>query len=294
MKVLLTGATGFLGRYLARELGGELSTLGRGEANTICCSLDREIPVLRGYDLVVHNAGWAHRVPKTEAESLRFFEVNRQGAGNLIKGIQQSGVTPRALVYISTVAVYGLERGDGIDECVQPTPLTAYAKSKYEAELILRDWADKNGVNLTVLRLPLVVGAEYTPGNLGAMMQAIRKGYYFRLGNGSARKSMVLAEDVARLVPTLMGSNGTYNLTDGQHPSVAQLEDYLGRVFQRKIKSIPTSIIQAAAWVGDRISFLPINSYRLNKLGESLVFDDSKARREINWSSRPVLDNMDF
>lgn len=294
MKTLLTGANGFLGYYLKKQFHKELFTLGRGSSNSIPCSLDKEIPTLPPVDLVVHNAGWAHRIPKNPEEESKFYQVNLFGTKNLLTGLENSGVLPRTIVFISTVAVYGLEKGTGISEETEPRPETPYAKSKLEAELLLQGWATSKGVNLIILRLPLVAGAKNTPGNLGAMIRGIKKGYYFRIGAGNAKKSMVLASDVASLVPTLISKNGVFNLTDGDHPTIAELENYLGSFYGKKIKTIPGWLLRIAVYLGDRFSILPINSYRLAKLSDSLTFDDAKARNELGWNPRPVIGNLDL
>ena len=294
MKIVVTGASGFLGRYILNELEGEVHTLGRSRSNSIQCNLDSEVPILPEVDMVIHNAGWAHRVPKTPEQERRFYEVNLFGTQNLLKGFDSNGTFPKAFVYISTVAVYGLSSGNLISEKNEVKPETPYARSKFEAELLLQKWAKKHQVNLTILRLPLIAGAIQTPGNLGAMIKAIQKGYYFRIGTGQARKSIVLAQDVARLLPRLNNSSGIFNLTDGVNPSIAQLEDYLGEFFGRKIRTIFPWFLKLAARVGDVIPVFPINSYRLEKLGESLTFDDSKARAELAWNPRPVIGNLDL
>jgi nucleoside-diphosphate-sugar epimerase len=139
-----------------------------------------------------------------------------------------------------------------------------------------------------------VAGAKNTPGNLGAMIKGIKNGYYLKIGNGNAKKSMVLASDVAELVPSLLTKRGVYNLTDSNHPSIAELENYLGRFYGKKIKTISPWLLRFAVFVGDRISMVPINSYRLAKLSDSLTFDDSKAKKEIGWNPRPVIGNLDL
>ncbi|WP_026956903.1 NAD-dependent epimerase/dehydratase family protein [Algoriphagus vanfongensis] len=294
MKILLTGAGGFLGSYLQKELIGELSTLGRRSSSSIICSLDKEVPVLSEYDLIVHNAGWAHRIPKSPEQEKRFFEVNFVGTQNLVTGIDNSGKYPQAMVFISTVAVYGVDTGELIAESCEPNPKTPYAKSKYKAEQLLQDWASQHGVNLSILRLPLIAGGNQTPGNLGAMIKAIQRGYYFRIGKGSAKKSLVLAEDVACLIPTLINTTGIFNLTDGVNPSLAELEEYLGSFYGKRVRSIAPWILRVATWFGDLIPGFPINSYRMGKLGDSLTFDDAKARRELSWDPRPVIGNLDL
>lgn len=294
MKTLLTGASGFLGKYLKIRLSGEVLTLGRSKSNTVICDLANEIPTLPAVEVVVHNAGLAHRIPKNPDEEAKFYQVNLFGTQNLIKALDQVVQKPKALIYMSSVAVYGLEKGEGVSESTEAKPQTPYAKSKYQAELLLQHWAHDNQVNLIVLRLPLVAGARDTPGNLGAMIRAINRGYYFRIGKGEARKSMVLADDIALLIPRLHNFSGTFNLTDGVHPSVSQLEDYLGDFFGRKIKTISPWILQLAVFMGDKIPGFPLNTYRLTKLGESLTFDDSKAKSELGWTPRPVIGNLDL
>ncbi len=294
MKTLLTGASGFLGYYLKEQFQKDLITLGRGSSNSIPCSLDKEIPVLPPVDLVVHNAGWAHRIPKNPEEESKFYQVNLFGTKNLLTGLENSGALPKAIVFISTVAVYGLEKGSLISEKTELRPETPYAKSKFEAELLLQGWASSKGVNLIILRLPLVAGAKNTPGNLGAMIRGIKNGFYFRIGTGNAKKSMVLASDVASLVPTLISKKGVFNLTDGVHPTIAELEDYLGSFYEKKIRTIPSWLLKIAVYLGDRFPQVPINSYRLSKLSDSLTFDDSKARKELGWNPSHVIGNLDL
>lgn len=294
MRVLLTGASGFLGNYLIAGLRSPVVTLGRGKQNDIICDLSSQIPIIPQVEMVIHNAGLAHRVPKTPEDERNFYQTNLFGTKNLLTALVNSKVKPLAIVYISTVAVYGLEKGEMITEKFLPNPKTPYAKSKYEAELLLRDWAEKQQTNLTILRLPLVAGASATPGNLGAMIKAIKSGYYFRIGTGLNRKSMVLAQDIADLIPTLQNYSGTYNLTDGYNPTLAELEDYLASNFSRKIRTINPKILNTLCKVGNRFSGFPINSYRVAKLSETLTFDDSKAKLEIGWNPRPVIGNLDL
>jgi nucleoside-diphosphate-sugar epimerase len=288
MKVLLTGATGFLGKYLLAELNAQhilVDTVGRTAENTYQCDLVKdslELPNDSSYDMVVHNAGKAHFVPQNEAEGKVFFDVNVGGTEKLLEGILSFKNKPKCIVFVSTVAVYGLELGENIDETAPILGNTPYAKSKIMAEEILQTWCANNGVNCVILRLPLVVG-ENAPGNLGAMEKAIRKGYYFRLGSGLARRSMVNAVDVAKLIPSLIEMNGVYNLTDGLHRSFAEMDSFLAKKHGKAVKKIPVWMGKWAAKFGDFIPGFPLNTYRLGKLEQSLTFNDDKARRELNW-----------
>src|SRR5690606_10477594 len=115
---------------------------------------------------------------------------------------------------------------EGVD-IKEDSPLdgkTPYAESKALAEAWLGKWAGENGVTLGILRLPLIAGPN-PPGNLGAMVNGIRLGRYLSVGQANARKSMVWAEDVARIIPVVAERGGVYNLTDGHHPSFSELEE---------------------------------------------------------------------
>ncbi|NMB72610.1 MAG: NAD(P)-dependent oxidoreductase, partial [Bacteroidales bacterium] len=141
------------------------------------------------------------------------------------------------------------------------------------------------------LRLPLIAGPD-APGNLGSMIRAIRKGYYVRFGPSSARRSIVLASDLALFIPSLANVTGIYHLTDGMHPTYRELEEYIATRFNRKIRDLPSGLVKTAAMAGDWIPWIPVNSSRLKKLSYTLTFSDDKARRELGWNPRPVVGNI--
>ncbi len=290
MKILLTGASGFLGKIIQETLKSEneIISLGKSSGNQIQADISKEVPLLPKVEMIVHAAGKAHVIPKSHEEKSEFFKVNEQGTANLLKGITH---LPKSFVFISTVAVYGAEEGSQIEEDASLLGNTPYALSKINAEKILRSWGELHGVNVLIIRIPLVVGIN-PPGNLGAILKAIRSGYYFRLGEGEARKSMVLAEDLAKAIPYWADYSGTYNLTDGIDPALAELDSYLAYQSGKKVKSLPLAPFKWVAKIGDRIPGFPLTTYRLEKLGQSLTFSDQKARKELGWNPRPVIGNF--
>ncbi|TDK47345.1 NAD-dependent epimerase/dehydratase family protein [Algoriphagus formosus] len=290
MKVLLTGGSGFLGGILTDTLqkDHELFSLGRSSSNTISCDLSKQIPEIPEIDMIIHSAGKAHVIPKSPEEEQEFFSVNSIGTSNLLKGIKK---LPKLMVLISTVAVYGLDEGVNIDENQALNGTTPYAKSKIQAEEIWKSWALSNNVDFLILRLPLIAGPN-PPGNLGAMIKAIEKGYYFRMGDGQAKKSVVLARDIAEHLPKWIGHSGVYNLTDGIHPSLKDLDSYLSHKYGKKVCSISEGLLGLISKIGDVISVFPFNSYRHSKLKSTLTFSDLKARRELAWSPKPVIGNF--
>lgn len=294
--LLLTGHSGFLGSILLKELSQhfEVKTLGRSETSHIQADLAEAPPVLTHiYGWVVHNAGKAHIVPRTEEEKSAFFKVNTQGTQNLLEGLDRCPTLPRVLVYISSISVYGLDEGENITEETPLNGFTPYAKSKIQAEEVIVKWANQRGVQVIILRPPLIVGPD-APGSLAAMRQAMERGFYMRIKGNNARKSAVLGTDIARLIPTLGDKSGIFNLSDGVHPQFYQFEEAMATAVGKPIRfSLPLGLLQSAARVGDGLVKMgipfPLNSDRLRKMTGSLTFSDEKARRELGWESQPVI-----
>ena len=115
------------------------------------------------------------------------------------------------------------------------------------------------------------------------MIQAIRKGYYFRVGNGKAKKSIISAFDIANLIPELFDLNGVYNLTDNKHPSISEIDTIIASKLNKKIISIPTYLIKIIARIGDSFSFFPFNTMKYNKLTRSLTFSNKKILNDIKY-----------
>lgn len=292
--ILLTGASGFLGRNIYESFKEQdITSLGR-KNSCITCDLSIQIPNLPAVDLIIHSAGKAHSIPKTEVEKLCFFEVNVKGTENLLKGLEQSLSLPKSFIFISSVSVYGLEIGNNIDENHPLNAQDPYGLSKIQAEQLVQEWCAKNNVTCGILRLPLLVGAN-PPGNLGAMIRGIQKGYYFNIAGGKAKKSMVLAEDVTAIIPKLAVIGGTYNLTDGYHPSFYELSHHIAKQqMKNKVRDIPLSFAKILAKIGDMLDKFPLNTKKLLKISSDLTFDDSKARKMLGWKPDKVLDKFEI
>lgn len=294
MAVLLTGANGFFGNFLKLALPEQgLRSLGLSDCY-YNVDLSSAVPEFNEpFNKVVHAAGLAHIIPKSKQSVQRFFDVNVTGTSNLLKGLEKLPQLPEIFVFISTIAVYGVDSGENIDENVPLKGNSPYAQSKAEAEAEVEWWGKKNNVRVLILRLPLIVGAN-PPGNLGAMIRSIKRGYYFRIGDGNARRSMVLAEDVASLILKCNTCSGIYNLTDGIHPTIRELDEAIALKLGAKIKALPQPIVQLATRAGDIIPLIPINSVKLEKLTSTLTFSDVKARKELGWNPRGVIDQLEI
>ena len=296
-KLLFTGGTGFLGKNVMPILTQkyEVTTCGITPDDMIKANLAKEVPALpERYDVVLHACGKAHVVPKTEEEKKAFYEVNYQGTINLCSALEKAGL-PKALVFISTVAVYGCEYGDLITEEHPLEGNSPYAESKIMAEKYLTEWCAKNGVVLGILRPSLLAGKN-APGNLGAMMNGIKKGFYMNIAGGKVVKSILMAEDIAHLLPLLEEKGGVYNVCDSYQPSFGEISASIAKQLgKRKPISIPYWFAWCMAKVGDLLgSKAPINSYKLGKMTNSLTFSNDKARTELAWEPLDVLSHYEI
>lgn len=298
-RILLTGASGFLGTVMKDELGKDnfsIVTLGRSHENNIICELSSNIPeITQPVHWVIHNAGKAHVVPRSVEETAAFYDVNVKGTGNLLAGIEKSGSAPEAFAFISSIAVYGLTKGEAITETHPLNATDPYGKSKIESEKLVATWCSNHGIPLLILRLPLIAGKN-PPGNLQAMIHGIKRGYYAGIGDSNARKSIVMAEDVAKSIPALIQHPGIYHLTDGYHPSFRELELLIaGQIGCKPPHHIPLWLALALGMAGDIIDKvlpgkLPITSAKIEKITSTLTFDDQKVRKILTWRPQKVLD----
>ncbi|NQV77976.1 MAG: NAD-dependent epimerase/dehydratase family protein [Lutibacter sp.] len=292
--ILITGSTGFLGKSIIDKVNHlMIKTVGRCKSCDFVFDLkNTELSFLNfHFDTVIHIAGKAHSIPGNIFEQNDFYEVNYKGTINLLNALL--GNPPKKFVFISTVAVYGENCGIQIGE---NSPLFAsdpYGESKRLAEGVIIDWCSKNNVKFTILRLPLVIG-NIPKGNLKSMVNAIKNGYYFNIAGGNARKSMVLAEDIASVILNVSEVGGIYNLTDGYHPSFAELSVCISKQLgKRKPLNVPMWAARIIARIGDLSgNKAPLNSNKLSKITSNLTFDDTKAREAFGWNPAQVLDGF--
>lgn len=295
MKLLFTGASGFLGFNLKPLLESDyfIKTLGLTKNDDYKVNLAVSVPDIKTrFDIVLHAAGKAHMIPKTEEEKKMFYDINYQGTVNLCKALEFSGI-PKAFIFISTVAVYGLETGLNITEEHPLNGRDPYALSKVKAEEFLTEWCSKNNVTLSIIRPSLIAGPN-PPGNLGAMIKGIKTGAYLSIAGGKARKSVLMVQDIARLIPLLIDKGGVYNVCDDSQPTFRELEILIAKQLGKKPPAhIPLWIAKLLALIGDLIgNKAPINSSKLSKITESLTFSNKKAKRELGWQPLNVLSNF--
>jgi nucleoside-diphosphate-sugar epimerase len=292
MDILVTGANGFLGNIFYKFLikDNKVSTLSRFNSD-YCFDLSNSIPFFsKKFNLVIHAAGISNN--NSINSKYEFYLNNFLGTKNLLTGLSQSFI-PDYLVFISSVSVYGLSFGNLIKEDAELNALDPYGESKILAENLIKEWCLLNNVKCTILRLPLVISSKPF-GNFKNLVDGIKRGFYFNIGNGQNKKSVVFAEDVACCLLKVSQIGGVYNLTDGYHPSINEFSSLISnQLGKKKPINIPLFLAKMLAKIGDLLGkYSPFNTKIFLKLTNELTFDDTKARINFGWNPSIFLSNF--
>lgn len=249
----------------------------------IRCDLRTTTPRFdRRFDTVVHNAG--------TITSDCAMEINHEGTIRLCHGLEAE--PPRQFVYISSIAVYGADSGEELDESTPLRPAPPYGKSKMMAEEFLTRWCADRDVTLSILRPALIIGTGMN-GNAASMARGIDRGYYFHIKGNTARRSVIHAADVAAAARLIAPVGGTYNLSDGIHPTVHDLAEAIAhRLGDKRILTLPRRPLERLARIGDRIPLLPISTSRLRQLTVTLTVSNAAIRQAIPYTPRDVVDYL--
>ena len=294
-KILMTGGSGFLGNNILpilRKNSSCVDTVGLSDADNYKMDISKSIPVLlKDYDIILHAAGKAHCISNYDNYH-EYFLVNMNGTINLCRALENKK-KPSALIFISSVAVYGCEYGENINEEHELNGITPYALSKIYAEEYLKIWCDRNNVKLGVLRPSLIYG--FNPvGNLGAMKSAIKNGYYFNVKGIHAKRSICLASDIADVLPILSQKGGTFNICDSHNPSFFELSSEMAKALKVKTPhSIPKALLYSVGKVGDILKGkFPYNSEKFKKMVNNLTFSNEKILNELRFIPKDVLSHI--
>lgn len=295
-RMVVTGAGGFIGRELCAEAASRgmalrsitrsPSDLTTGVENFAVGGIDGNTnwqDVLAGGEVVVHLAARVHVMQEATADPLAEFRwVNVQGTLNLARQAAAAGVC--RFVFISSIKVNGeaTQLGQLFTADDVPAPLDPYGISKMEAEQGLREIAAKTGMEVVVIRPPLVYGPG-VKANFQTMMRWLSRGIPLPLGAINNKRSLVALDNLVDLIVTCIdhpaAANQTFLVSDGEDLSTTELLRRMGQAMGKpaRLIPVPTALLKAgAALVG--------KPELAQRLCGSLQVDISKTRELLGWS----------
>lgn len=281
-KVLITGGSGFIGRYFVDRLkSAEVvifdlrdpdydshASYIKGDVR----NFNELLQAAQGCTMIIHLAAMHHDfgIPDTA-----YFETNVEGAKNLVAIAEKLNI--HNVINFSSVAVYGHKGNPGpTDENTVPEPTNAYGKSKLEAEAILSKWANSNAQNRLIQVRSTVVFGPHNLANVLNLIKAIDQGLFFHMNKSDNIKSLAYVENIVDA--TFFGLEKTttsellFNYVDYPQMTSREIAEMQAKFLGKKIKlTLPLKVAVALAWPFDLAikltgRNLKISSARVKKL----------------------------
>ena len=295
MKILLTGATGFIGQRLINAVNGEIHVLSRRKHSnfkTVICDLQSKVipdDALDSVDTVFHLAGFSHDLRDATKIQNLYQEVNVEATVRLAKLAVKSNV--KRFVFVSSVKAGGCSTfGVCSSEKDQGDPEGVYGKTKREAELKLLKIGKESGMHVSIIRPSLVYGPNFK-GNLQLMLLGIKKGWFPPLPETSNKRSMIHVDDLVRAILLTADddrANGEiFIATDGTPHSSREIYNAMCNVLGKSIPkwSVPKGLFNMISLINSRIK------YKLNKLLGDECYSSAKLE-ELGFKAQKTLKDM--
>ena len=285
-KVLITGATGFVGMHLVELIDFPRCVVRKQEPHQFSDfyeidSLETTTDWSLAFDdveAIVHLAGIAHMRDVNEAT---YRKVNKEGTLCLAKEAVKAGV--KRFVFVSSIGVNGTVTHDApfsIDTIAKPH--NSYTQSKYDAEVGLRKIAEDTGLEVVIIRPTLVYGPD-APGNFGMLTKLVNKLPILPFGLANNQRDFIAVQNLADLLVTCTWSPDaagyTFLANDGETVSTKEFTDMIARGLGKNVVQlpIPTSFMRLAGKLTGK-------SAMIEQLVGNLQVDSSNLKSVLNWT----------
>jgi nucleoside-diphosphate-sugar epimerase len=302
MKVLVTGASGFIGRALCAHLvshGFDAVGAIRNSPNAPVLGVDYHIvdglgPIadwrdaLAGVKTVIHCAARVHILRDHAQDPLaEFRRVNVEGTVNLAQQAIAAGT--KRFIFISSIGVNGnVTVSNSFSESNQPNPRVPYAVTKWEAEQTLSRISAETGLEVVIIRPPLVYGPN-APGNFGRVFRLMQHGIPLPFASAKNRRSFIYLDNLTDAIATCLthpaAAGKTYLVSDGEDVSTAELIARIAHALGKpsRLWPCPLGLIELAGMLTGK-------SDEIARLLGSLCIDSSKIRNELDWTPPYTLE----
>lgn len=304
MRILLTGATGFIGRGLLDRMSTQVSLEPVAVVRNFTARPSQYVATFRvagidantdwqnaleRVDAVIHCAARVHVMHDTSSDSLaEFRKVNVDGTLNLARQAASAGV--RRFIFISSIKVNGegTELGKPYVADCDPAPLDPYGVSKMEAEQDLRFLASETGMEVVIIR-PVLVYGPGVKANFRSMMNWLNRGVPLPLGAIRNKRSLVALDNLVDLILTCLNhpaaANQTFLVSDGEDLSTSELLQRMGTALGKpaRLLTVPPSLLETGATLLGKRAVA-------QRLCGSLQVDISKTRQLLGWEPPVSID----
>jgi nucleoside-diphosphate-sugar epimerase len=313
MRVLVTGATGFVGKHLlaALERAGHSLCLPLRESGAqarlpktmapdarrilVIGNIDAQTDwreALRDVDAVIHLAARAHVLDESAEDEEAFMSVNAHGTSRLVEQSVDAGV--QRFVLMSSIGAVTASSDSLVTLDTPCKPETPYGRSKLAAERALVDRCRETTMAWTILRPTLVYGPG-NPGNMGRLVGLVRRGLPLPLGAVANRRSFTFVENLVDATTMTLthrnAADAVFLLGDGEDLSTAELVRRIAAFTgsRTRLVSVPMPLLRSIARGADVVAratgwSLPINSAALRRLESSLYVDIEPLREQLGWT----------
>ncbi|HVS93657.1 MAG TPA: NAD-dependent epimerase/dehydratase family protein [Mucilaginibacter sp.] len=293
MRVLISGANGFIGKNLANYLiqkGDQVIAVSRNPVHSNELSWDQLFSNQKntGAEAFIHLAGKAHDLKNT-SEPDEYFRVNADLTERFFDLFLQSQA--RIFIYMSSVKAVADTVNDELYEDIVPEPKTPYGQSKQKAEQYILSKEAGTGKRVFILR-PCMVHGPGNKGNLNLLYKFVLKGIPYPLAAFENKRSFLSISNLEYIIGQLISRDipgGIYNMADDESLSTNKVIRIIGKAIGKRSKlwKVSPVLIRTMARIGD-IVHLPLNSERLKKLTESYVVSNRKIKKALGVIHLPV------